>query len=111
MAKPLFVYLVAAARRIWGWSPAVQALRKTPRICALCGAKEKKKPARSDKFHKDHKNPIGKAPRDWQGWDEYYKKMFVGIDQLQWLCQPCHKTKTLLENRQRREIEKLKDGL
>lgn len=100
MAKPLFVYLVAAARRIWGWSPAVAALRKTPQICALCGTVGKKTDKRNKRFHKDHINPVGKAPRDWNGWDEYYKRMFVGIDQLQWLCQPCHKEKTKKERKE-----------
>lgn len=99
MAKPLFVYLVAAARRIWGWSPAVAALRKTPMICAHCGKVGKKTGGKKDKFHKDHKDPVGKAPRDWNGWDEYYKRMFVGIDQLQWLCQPCHKQKSAEERK------------
>lgn len=111
MAKPLFVYLVAAARRIWGWSPAVQALRKTPQVCAICGAVGKKKPNPREGFHKDHKDPVGKAPRDWNGWDGYYKRMFVGIDELQWLCQPCHKNKTKLENAQRRAKDKLLEGL
>lgn len=97
MAKPLFIYLVAAARRIWSWSPAVAELRKRPHICAVCGAKEKKKPVKKEKFHKDHIIPIGKAPRDWQGWDEYYRKMFVSVDSLQWLCQEHHKLKTRLE--------------
>lgn len=97
MAKPLFIYLVAAARRIWGWSPAVQELRKRPRICAICRDKEKIKPTRLEKFHKDHIDPVGKAPRSWDGWDEYYKRMFVSVDKLQWLCQIHHKEKTKRE--------------
>jgi hypothetical protein len=100
VSKPLFVYVVAAARKIWGWSPAVQALRKTPRICAACGAKEKAKPTRVEKFHKDHIDPVGKAPRTWDGWDAYYKRMFVPVERLQWLCQPCHKKKTAKERKE-----------
>ncbi len=98
MARPLFVYLVAAARRIWGWSPAVAALRKTPRICAECGARERTKPTRLEKFHKDHVEPVGKAPRGWEGWDEYYRRMFE--TPLQWLCQPDHKKKTARERKE-----------
>lgn len=96
MAKPLFVYLVAAARRIWSWSPAVQEFRKTPQICVVCNRKPKGK----EKFQKDHINPVGKAPRDWQGWDEYYRKLFVSVKELQWLCRDHHKEKS---NRERKE--------
>lgn len=94
MAKPLWIYLVGAARRIWRWSPAAQAMRKMPQICIKCGAVAPKKPKKRQGFHIDHITAIGKAPRDWQGWDVYYQRMFVGVDQLQILCQPCHKQKT-----------------
>lgn len=95
MAKPLAIYLIGAARKIFGWSPAKRGIKDRCKVgkkfqCELC---KKIVP----KIQVDHISPIGKAPRDWNGWDEWYKKLFCGIDNLQGLCVECHKAKSKRE--------------
>jgi hypothetical protein len=47
----------------------------------------------------DHVIPVGTAPKTWDGWDEYLKRMFEG--KLAKICPPCHKQKTATERSKR----------
>ena len=93
--KPLSVYLIGAARKVWRWSPARRGVKDR------CKAGKKFKCETCNKIvakiQIDHIVPIGKAPRDWQGWDDYYRKLFCSIDNLQGLCSDCHKKKSKKE--------------
>lgn len=40
----------------------------------------------------------------WDGWDGFIERLFTG--NIQVLCKPCHKVKTLAENRERRYYAK-----
>lgn len=95
MSKPAFVYLVAAARKIWRWSPE----RRKVKLAAKVG--DKYRCAKCKKFFEkvdvDHIEPVGKAPRSWDGWDEYYKKLFCSEQNLTVLCKVHHKEKSKQE--------------
>jgi hypothetical protein len=48
----------------------------------------------------DHVDPIGSAPKDWNGWDVYFKRMFEG--KLKPICRDCHHEKTQAERKARK---------
>lgn len=101
MAKPTWVYLVAAARKVWRWSPERREVKKS-KGCKKCGIKfdEKNKP------EIDHIEPIGKAPREFNGWDDYYKRLFVPAKKMQALCHKCHVEKSRLERKNAKKQSK-----
>jgi len=45
----------------------------------------------------DHIAPVGKQPREWDEYPEFYKRLFCGAENLQFLCTECHHTKTVKE--------------
>lgn len=100
--KPVWIYLVSSARKIWRWSGERKEIKKTANKCAACGGRFK-----DDKEKEiDHIEPIGKAPRSvsgepksFKGWDLYYSRLFCPKTNLQALCHSCHKTKTLKERK------------
>lgn len=100
MAKPTWVYLVGAARKIWRWSPERrEVIRDSTNnefyICAGTGNQPKHN---VKKVQIDHIVPVGKAPKTFKGWDAYYKRLFCPISNLQALCTKCHKAKTKIDN-------------
>lgn len=98
MAKPVSIYLIAAARRIWRWHPSRRLVKDQ--------AKEGKKFKCSEckelvtKVQIDHIEPVGKGPRSFEGWDAYYQKLFCDAVNLRALCVPCHKLKTKKEKKE-----------
>src|SRR5262245_23810125 len=52
----------------------------------------------------DHVEPVGAAPRSWDGWDTYLRRMFDGI--LKPICKACHKAKTAAERKALAEARK-----
>ena len=112
MAKPTWVYLAGAARKIWRWSDFRKRCRGDASECAKCGTefyvckqhvrkRSKTKCSKCKLPEIDHINPVGSPPRDFNGWDDYYKKMFEG--KLQALCHKCHQKKTQAENKLRKQ--------
>lgn len=110
-------YLVAAARKTWRWSPARTAVLKRVKIdsnhwqCEKCNAivtqldvvtKRGRKRKKIDGAV-DHILPVGKQPRDWAEYPDYYKRMYCDITNLQFLCTACHKPKSKTENAARRK--------
>lgn len=104
-------YLVAAARKVWRWSPerraclsAVQRGEKTKktdtreRQCSEC-----KKWFPFKQVVADHIEPVGKQPTSWEHYPAYYVRMFCPRSNLQPLCTGCHKVKTGKENAARRK--------
>jgi ribosome-binding protein aMBF1 (putative translation factor) len=77
-------------------------------VCAECG--EYGKPAANKSGHPrvwvDHKEPL--VPIDGMpiSWDLYLHRLFCGPEDLQVLCEPCHKIKSKEENRVRRQNKK-----
>jgi len=65
--------------------------------CALCGGF-------FDKIQIDHKNEVGKFTGSW---DEYISSLFCPIENLQALCEECHKVKTKEYNIMRSVIDGL----
>lgn len=100
MAKPNWIYLVGAARKIWRWSKERKDAKERAKVskklyrCELC-----KKT--SEKVEVDHIVPVGTAPRTWEGWDEYYSHLFCDVTNLRVLCHSCHKEKTSRERKER----------
>lgn len=100
--KPVWIYLVSSARKIWRWSGERKAVKTEAKKCALC-------PTKFDKENEpeiDHITPIGPAPRSvsgdsesFKGWDRYFGRLFVTREKLQALCHKCHKAKTLKERK------------
>ena len=106
MARPIWVYLVGAARKVWGWSNERREIKKQAQIgkkwkCAEC--KEL-----FSKVHVDHIIGVGKSPREFSGWDDYYKRLFCSIENLQVLCVQCHGRKTKREKRNGRKLKSKK---
>jgi 5-methylcytosine-specific restriction endonuclease McrA len=91
-------YLVAAARRVWRWSPEKKAASE---LCAL--GKDKRKCAKCQQIflrklvHMDHIVPVGRQPQDWDDYPNYYRRMFCPASNIQGLCKSCHKKKTLVD--------------
>jgi 5-methylcytosine-specific restriction endonuclease McrA len=54
----------------------------------------------------DHVDPVGAGPvttHGFAGWDEYYRRLFCPVSNLQVLCTVCHQIKTNKENAARRK--------
>jgi len=49
----------------------------------------------------DHKTPVTPL-KGWDSWDGFIARLFCDVSDLQVICKPCHKTKTLEENETRR---------
>lgn len=100
--KPVWIYLVSSARKIWRWSSERKEVKRTSSKCANC-----KETFKDDKEKEiDHITAIGKAPRSvcgdpksFKGWDIYYSRLYCGKENLQALCHNCHKKKTLKERK------------
>lgn len=54
----------------------------------------------------DHITAIGSVPKGLDGWDSYYKKLFVSADKMRALCHECHRVKSKEDGKKRREIKK-----
>lgn len=99
--KPVWIYLVSSARKIWRWSHERKEIKKTEN-CAYCSMRF----TNNNSPEVDHMEPIGKAPRSicgdaasFKGWDRYYSRLFVPKNQLQALCHKCHKAKSTKERK------------
>ncbi len=100
-----WVYLVISLRRIFRWSPARKAVKAR---CVVTGKKDlfecEKCELPTKKIEIDHIEPVGPAPRDYDGWDRYIRRMFVEADQLMGLCKPCHLEKSRKEAGERKKL-------
>lgn len=91
-------YLVAAARRVFRWSPEKKAAAElcsvdaSRRRCAGCQVVYPRK-----QVHMDHIIPVGKQPREWADYPSYYERLFCAASNIQGLCRRCHKTKTRVD--------------
>lgn len=112
-------YLVAAARKTWRWSPERREALKNAQTgpnswrCYIC-AKEVGKVSylnkRGKKLKKidgaiDHFIPVGKQPREWAEYPDYYAKMFCPVANLHFFCNPCHAAKTSLERAAKKALK------
>lgn len=71
--------------------------------CETC----KKMEAKSN-VQVDHKNPVISVNEtlDDLSWDQLIDRLWCDIDNLAIICKPCHKEKSKLENKERREFKK-----
>ncbi len=93
-------YLVSAARRVWRWCPekkaaaAQCAVGASKRRCTECKTVFPKK-----QVHIDHIDPVGKQPRDWDEYPNFYRRLFCPPLNLQGLCLICHAKKTAAQRK------------
>lgn len=106
-------YLVSAARKTWRWSPERTSVLKRVHLdklhwqCEKCGTLVTKIDYVTKKGRKrrkidgavDHIAPVGKQPRDWDEYPDYYRRMFCGKFNLQFLCTECHAPKSQAERK------------
>lgn len=85
------------------WAPIQTTLSKARvergfYLCAGCKeivpATTKVDGKRVKNVHVDHIEPVIDPAIGWQGWDSLVERMFVEEDNLQLLCDACHKVKT-----------------
>jgi len=103
--KRLKKIIIAGLGKAWMfWPPRAEVKRrcKDPNksgwfICELCKVSH-------EKIEIDHINPCIKPSDGFVSWDEYITRRFVfRASQLQGLCHECHKVKSKLENKMRKE--------
>ena len=68
-------------------------------LCAGC-----KNEFKATQINVDHVEPLGKTPdfppvKDSGDWANWLTRLFCGVENLQVLCEECHKTKTANERR------------
>lgn len=115
-ARPIQSYLIAAARKIWLWSPerreAIANASLGPDLveCKKCKKLLPKFMARGKKklFAVDHIDPVVLPSTGFLNWDEYYARLFVPANKLQILCHSCHEEKTEKENNERGNVRERK---
>jgi len=54
----------------------------------------------------DHIKPVIDPKKGWQGFEVYIKRLWCSSKNLQVLCKPCHKLKSVAENAIRRLSKK-----
>lgn len=110
-------YLVAAARKVWRWSPARTAVINRAQTgyatwkCESCQKEVGKvdvlsrRGARKQKIDgaADHIAPVGKQPKTWDGYPDFYRRLFCEEANYQFLCTQCHAVKTKAEGTERRK--------
>lgn len=95
--------LVSLARKVWTQSENYQTIKKESRSslkigwhnCAGC--KDLREVIRID-----HIKPVGKQPADLHGFGAWLTALFCPIENLQALCQDCHRRKTKDDNKKTR---------
>lgn len=113
-------YLVADARKRWRYSPARNEALKSAKVdksqwkCTKCSAivgnikymtKRGRKASKVDGAV-DHIVPVGKQPREWDDYPDYYRRMFCPSSNLAFLCSKCHDEKSALEREARKQARK-----
>jgi 5-methylcytosine-specific restriction endonuclease McrA len=53
----------------------------------------------------DHIHPVVDTMKGFTTWDEYIERMFVEAEGLQVLCKCCHKEKTAIERKERKNVQ------
>ena len=71
--------------------------------CAECGEMEAKSNVQVD--HKEPLVPLNSSLEEMT-WDEVVDRLWCDINNLQLLCKPCHKLKSLTEMKERRKLRK-----
>lgn len=103
-----FGFAIAALRRASYRWPANSEALKLARVarneyeCNICkgifGRRE---------VQKDHIEPVVPVT-GWIGFDDFIQRLYCSVDKIQVACKPCHKVKSQIENKLRRENTKEK---
>lgn len=101
-------YIFGAINRIWRWSPARKeclalslvkdsSLKGEWHTCAKCDGIFPKKDVQVD-----HIDPVVDPATGFIDWNTHIKrKLYITVKDLQTLCKPCHKNKSVEENSRR----------
>ena len=76
---------------------------KTNRVSAHYKCAECNEDFPTKEVQVDHVLPIVDPSEGFISWDAFIANLFCSKDNLQVLCKPCHKIKTLKENKKRKE--------
>lgn len=96
--------LVSKAREVWRQSENYQAVKKRAKAVDRPGwfvCERGKELVEVIKI--DHIEPIGKQPTDMGEFGLWLPRLFCPISNLQGLCNTCHKSKTKIENAERKK--------
>jgi 5-methylcytosine-specific restriction endonuclease McrA len=106
-------YLIPALRRIWRYYPIRRSVKSSCILpngmiaCNMC-----KLQFREENIQVDHIIPVGSLPKLESGkidWNTYIERLLCVPENLQCLCESCHKDKTQRENQERKRAKKLLD--
>ena len=104
-----------ALRQVAKYAPQVKECmelsiheKKGPRGGKMYECKECGKAFKANEIQVDHIDPVIPVNRKTEDmdWNTIIDRMFCGVKNLQVLCKPCHKIKSLEERRLRREYRK-----
>ena len=77
-------------------------LAKVPKILYVCATCKERFPMKDVQV--DHIDEVGKTPDTYAGWGAWIARLFTPASNLQVLCIPCHKKKTLQFRRNRANV-------
>ncbi len=95
--------LVTRSREVWRMSVVCQEVKKKSKgnpgwyQCKSCGQSR-------EVIRIDHINPIGKQPDTMLEFGPWLEKLFCGPENLQPLCQDCHREKSKGDKKRLKEI-------
>ena len=98
-----FRYIIAALRRIWRWSRERRLALDKAKVdgkykCASCKSLFERKDVAVD-----HIKPVINPAKGWQGFSVYIKRLWCPMKNLQVICKPDHKVKSVGENKLRKK--------
>lgn len=105
---PLRGYVVSKLRQIFSWWPAKKEVLMRQKRGSKYECEGCHKVFDRNKVQVEHIRPAVDPVEGFVGYDIYINRLFCGLDNLQIMCKPCHKTKSNKENTVRRKVKKEK---
>lgn len=98
--------ITSSLRKLWFYSPArrecVKRAKDNGNKCERCNITQ-------EKLEIDHKVAVANV-KGWDGWDNYIERLFVDANGLTALCTYCHKSRTTVQNEQRKKYRAINKG-
>lgn len=104
-------FAISALRRgHYRWAPKWEAEKrsKVDRGLYFCENPECGQILKKKETQMDHTIPVVNPETGFTSLDEYAERLFVGVDDYRRLCLSCHSSKSLEENKVRKETSKKK---